>query len=147
MNIFAKTLLLIPLAGFLIKTDLAGPTQQAALPHETPPSADHPATMSTIDDAKPTYEGGDAALHQFLLDNLQYPADAEQKGIEGRVVVTGVVSKEGKLIKLRTLGEPNDLLAAEALRVIKMLPNTWKPGYQNGHAVNAIMTIPLQFRL
>ena len=94
----------------------------------------------------PQYPGGPQALFKFLGENIHYPEEAEKAGIQGRVIATFVVEKNGSISQPRVVKSVDPLLDAEALRVISAMPN-WKPGKQNGKAVRVKYTVPLSFRL
>ena len=111
-----------------------------------------PAQESPADDAfdvveqMPEYPGGPKALMEFLNNNVQYPAEAEKAGIQGRVIATFVVEKDGSISNAKVVKSVDPLLDAEALRVIGAMPN-WKPGMQNGKVVRVKYTVPLSFHL
>ena len=94
----------------------------------------------------PQYPGGPKALMEFLGSSVQYPEEAEKAGIEGRVIATFVVEKDGSISNAKVVKSVDPLLDAEALRVIGAMPN-WKPGKQNGQVVRVKYTIPLSFHL
>ena len=94
----------------------------------------------------PEFPGGNAELMKFLAKNIKYPAEAQQKGEQGRVMVQFVVGKDGKLSDIKIMRSISPTLDAEAIRVIKAMP-TWKPGTQRGQAVAVKYTIPISFRL
>ena len=94
----------------------------------------------------PEFPGGAHALFEFLGKNIRYPEAAEKAGIQGRVIVTFVVMKNGSVDRAKVVKSVSPELDAEALRCVKSMPK-WIPGKQNGEAVNVKYTIPLTFRL
>ena len=94
----------------------------------------------------PQYPGGPQALFKFLSENVHYPAEAEKAGIQGRVIATFVVEKDGSISQPTVVKSVDPLLDAEAVRVISAMPN-WKPGKQNGKVVRVKYTVPLSFNL
>ena len=94
----------------------------------------------------PQYPGGPQELFKFLSENVQYPAEAEKAGIQGRVILTFVVEKDGSISQPTVVKSVDPLLDAEAVRVISAMPN-WKPGKQNGKVVRVKYTVPLSFNL
>ena len=95
----------------------------------------------------PEFPGGQAALINFLSENVKYPAIALENGIQGRVLVQFVVDKDGSISNVavaRTGGDPS--LDKEAVRVIKMMPR-WIPGMQRGKPVRVKYKVPVTFRL
>lgn len=86
-------------------------------------------------------------LNEYLAENLEYPEEAMQKGIQGRVLVKFIVTEKGTLDSIHTIGPAlGGGLEEEAIRVIKNMP-LWKPGKQNGHPVKVYYTQPLSFKL
>ena len=94
----------------------------------------------------PQYPGGPQALFEFLGKNVHYPEEAEKAGIQGRVIATFIVEKDGSISEPTVVKSVDPLLDAEALRVISAMPN-WKPGKQNGEVVRVKYTVPLSFNL
>ena len=94
----------------------------------------------------PEYPGGQAALFEYLQKNVKYPADAEKKKVEGRVLVTFVVNTDGSITDIEVVRKTFPSLDAEAVRVISGMPK-WKPGEQKGQKVRVKYTVPLTFRL
>lgn len=90
--------------------------------------------------------GGMAGLMEYLSKNIQYPADAHSKGVQGRVTVQFVVEKDGSISNTRVLRGVDPSLDKEAVRVAATMPN-WRPGMQKGQAVRVKYTVPIMFRL
>lgn len=94
----------------------------------------------------PEYPGGDAARMKFLAENMKYPAAARDNGIQGKVYIQFVVEKDGRITNAKVLRDIGGGCGAEALRVVMSMPK-WKPGRQQGKAVRAQFTLPVQFTL
>ena len=94
----------------------------------------------------PQFPGGDAALMQFLSSHIKYPAVAEENGIQGRVVCTFVVERDGSVSNVMVARGCDPSLDKEAVRVIKSMPK-WIPGKQNGSSVRVKYTVPVTFKL
>jgi len=94
----------------------------------------------------PEFPGGPAALMKWLSDNIKYPAVAEENGIQGRVVCTFVVERDGSVTDVQVARSIDPSLDKEAIRVLKKMPK-WIPGRQNGSAVRVKYTVPVTFRL
>ena len=94
----------------------------------------------------PEFPGGAQALFGFVAKNIRYPKAAEDAGIQGRVIVTFVVCKDGSICDAKVVKSVSPALDAEGLRVISSMPN-WTPGTQSGKAVNVKYTVPISFRL
>lgn len=95
---------------------------------------------------QPEFPGGDEALNKFLSDSIRYPVEAQDKGIQGRVICNFIVMKDGSISDVQVVHGVDPLLDAEAVRVLKLMPN-WKPGTHRGEAVNVRYTLPVVFRL
>ena len=94
----------------------------------------------------PSFPGGDVALMQYLSKNIKYPPVAEEMGIQGRVICTFVVERDGSVSDIRIARSVDPSLDKEAIRVVSGMP-TWIPGRQNGQSVRVKYTLPVTFRL
>ena len=94
----------------------------------------------------PEYPGGPSALFEYLAKNIRYPESAAKAGIQGRVIATFVVMKDGSISNVKVVKSVSPELDGEALRVLSSMPN-WTPGMQNGKAVNVKYTVPISFAL
>ena len=93
----------------------------------------------------PEFPGGMPEMIKFLLENMNYPEEMKENGIEGRIFVQFVVTKTGNVEDV-TIARGIDGLNREAIRLVKQMPN-WKPGINNGKEVNVKMVIPIRFSL
>lgn len=82
----------------------------------------------------------------FLQENIKYPKSAQERKIEGRVIVQFVVEKDGTPTEFKVVRSIDPALDEEALRVLKAMPK-WKPGMQKGQPVRVKYTIPVSFKL
>ena len=94
----------------------------------------------------PEFPGGPQALFEWLSKNIKYPAIAEEKGVQGRVIVTFVVERDGSITDVRVVKSVDPSLDMEAVRVVKSMPR-WIPGKQNGSAIRVETTVPITFWL
>ncbi len=94
----------------------------------------------------PEFPGGMPELMKFLQENVKYPEEAMKNGIQGRVLIQFIVEKDGSISEAKVIKKVNELLDAEALRVIGEMPK-WTPGKQKGEAVRVKFTLPVTFRL
>lgn len=90
--------------------------------------------------------GGTAGLMNFISKNLKYPTYCQKEGIQGKVVVSFVVDKDGSTTDFRVVRSVDRYLDKEALRVLMGMPK-WKPGKQKGVPVRVKYTVPINFRL
>ncbi len=89
------------------------------------------------------FPGGEEAMRKFIMDNIQY---ATLKGEEGKVYVRFVVEKDGSISNVEIARGASPSLDAEALRVVKMMPN-WTPGKHRGKAMRTRVVVPIVFTL
>jgi protein TonB len=94
----------------------------------------------------PEFIGGADALDEFIKQNVKYPAEAKEAGIQGKVYVQFIVEKDGSVTNVIVRRGAHKLLDAEAVRVVKMMPD-WKPGTMRGKKVRVRYTLPISFML
>ena len=112
---------------------------------EVPPAVEETKVFDVVEQM-PSFKGGDAALMEWLSKNIKYPVVAEENGIQGRVVATFVVERDGSITDVKIVKSVDPSLDKEAVRVLKAMPK-WIPGKQNGQAVRVKYTVPVTFRL
>ncbi|MFA5971091.1 MAG: energy transducer TonB [Lentimicrobiaceae bacterium] len=100
----------------------------------------------TIVEEMPSYPGGEAERNKFLADNIVYPQQATENGIQGTVYVSFVVDSKGNVTDVKILRGIGGGCDEEALRVVKMMPK-WHPGKQNGKQVRVLFNMPIYFKL
>ncbi|KGF35623.1 energy transducer TonB [Hoylesella buccalis] len=94
----------------------------------------------------PSFPGGPSALMKYLSENVKYPVVAQENGVQGRVVVSFVVEKDGHITDVKVVRSVDPSLDKEAARVVKSMPS-WIPGKQNGSAVRVKYNVPVSFKL
>lgn len=97
-------------------------------------------------ETQPMPPGGMAGWNQYLSQNLQYPAEARQLGIEGTVIVVFVINSDGSISDVEILRGIGGGADEEAVRVVQNAPN-WEPGKQRDRTVNTRMRLPIRFKL
>lgn len=100
----------------------------------------------TIVEQMPSFPGGEAEMMKFIGNSLKYPVVAQESGIQGRVTVRFVVTKEGNIDQVEVVRGIDPSCDREAIRVVKSMPK-WTPGRQNGKSVPVYFTLPILFRL
>lgn len=129
------------------KTEQVEQTEQAAKVENTSETEEVVVKeVFQVCEEMPEFPGGMGECMKFLNKNIKYPAAAQEKGVQGRVIIQFVITKEGDIVNPNVVRGVDPTLDAEALRVIKMMPK-WKPGKQRGQAVNVKYTVPVTFRL
>lgn len=99
-------------------------------------------------DRPATYMKGDQRrfMQEWVYHYLRYPSQAVEVGIQGRVVVSFIVEKDGKVTNVEVTKSAHHLLDNEALRVIKVSPK-WKPASIAGQPVRVKISVPVEFKL
>ena len=100
----------------------------------------------TVVEKQPEYPGGTAELFKYLSKAIKYPVIAQENGIQGRVVCSFVVNRDGSIVDIQVMRGVDASLDKEAVRVISEMPK-WKPGEQRGKPVRVRFILPVQFRL
>ena len=94
----------------------------------------------------PEYPGGMEALKNDIMNNIRYPELAKKNGIQGKVYVSFVIDKKGKVTDARVVKGVDSSLDQESLRVISNLKD-WTPGMEKGKKVKVEFTLPINFAL
>jgi len=94
----------------------------------------------------PSYNGGRKAMYKYLGSNMKYPEEAMKTGTTGKVYIGFVVEKDGSISNVKVLRPVDELLDAEAVKVVSAMPK-WKPGKQEGKCVRVSYTVPVNFQL
>lgn len=97
-------------------------------------------------DKMPEFPGGMAAMQNYLATNVQYPLEAQEKGIQGRVICQFIINTDGTVSDVKVMRNVDKLLEAEAIRVIENMPK-WNPGIKDNKIVRVKYTLPITFRL
>ena len=114
-----------------------------------PPPAPKPEVATKVFDVveeMPSFPGGSAALMSYLNGNTKYPVVAQENGVQGKVIISFVVERDGSISDVRVARSVDPSLDREAQRVVKSMPR-WTPGKQNGQTVRVKYTVPVVFRL
>ena len=102
-------------------------------------------TIYNVVEVMPSYPGDMTECYMFVARQMHYPKEAEEKGIEGRVLIRFVVEKDGRLTNFEVIETPDPLLSDEALRVLKQMPK-WIPAKNKGKDVRCRYSMPILFR-
>ena len=107
--------------------------------------ADNPLNFRIVEQL-PEFPGGMSAFVKWLTDNLRYPPVAQRQKIQGRVVISFVINRDGSICDLKVAQSVNPILDNEALRVARMMPR-WKPGIDKNRPCRTLFAIPVEFKL
>lgn len=144
----------------------AAATKPAATPVKTPAKTTPPKTTKDVEPAPaapqppvvneehvfevtetmPEFPGGNAEMMKYLKKHTKYPVVAEEKGVEGKVIVQFVVNRDGSIVEPTVVKSVDPSLDKEAIRVVSSMPK-WKPGVQGGKIVRTKYTLPVLFEL
>ena len=94
----------------------------------------------------PEFPGGEQAMMKFVAENVQYPEEAKEKEISGRVMVGFIVEKDGSISDVKVAKGIGGGCDEEAVRVVKAMPK-WKPGKEKGKPVRVSYMMPFTFKL
>jgi protein TonB len=103
-------------------------------------------TVFSAVEVEPSPIGGIDKFYSFLGNRIKYPVAAKEAGLQGKVILTFVVERDGSLTDIKAIRDPGSGLGDEAIRVLKLAPH-WSPGIQNGKKVRVQYTIPVAFSL
>lgn len=108
-------------------------------------SNDNPLNFRIVEQL-PEFPGGMSAFVKWLTDNLKYPPLAQKNKIEGLVVVSFVINRDGTVADIKISKSVHYLLDREALRVAHMMPK-WKPGIADNKPCRTLFAIPIVFKI
>ena len=83
---------------------------------------------------------------QYIYNNLKYPSEAKENGIDGMVVLQFKVEKDGSINDAKIIRDVKGGCGAEALRVVNSMP-AWTPGMNKGEKVAVLYTLPVRFNM
>lgn len=153
MRKLAKYLSVLPIAVLLITANSLYAQQNEPQEQAAPPLLQEPQKKVSKSDEvfvvveeQPEFPGGVQSLMEWLGTNIQYPEEASKNKIEGRVIVSFVVEKDGNVSDVKLVRGQDPLLDAEATRVIPLMPK-WTPGLQRGEKVRVRYTLPIVFKI
>lgn len=112
---------------------------------QTPSVAADSVVLTTVEKL-PEFPGGIVEFMKWLTANLRYPEYARKNKIEGKVVVSFIVNKDGTIASPRIQQSADPLLDKEALRVIRLMPK-WKPGTMDAKPCRTMFAIPVIFKI
>lgn len=131
-------------------------------PVEGPPTLDDPGPGSAVEtqasepkddpyefvdlQKAPVFPGGESELMKYLAKNISYPNLAREANIQGVVVLSFIIGKDGSISDITVLRDLGGGCTKEAMRVVKSMP-PWSPGEANGHPVKVRFVLPVRFKL
>ena len=105
---------------------------------------DHRSDVVVFRNAK--FEGGTSALASYLQDNFEYPEEARQNGLEGKMVAQFEVSQDGQVQNVKIVQSAHQLLDGELVRVLESMPD-WEPALEYGYTSKSVVLLPFKVSL
>ena len=138
-----------------LKDEIAPPENDVEL--KTVDEADNPEQPTVVDmennplnfrivEELPEFPGGAVEFMKWLTKNLHYPASAQQRKVQGKVVAQFIVNTDGSISNIEIMKSVDASLDREAMRVLRLMPH-WKPGQQNAKPCRTQVCIPIVFKL
>jgi len=121
----------------------SGKPEVIVVREEVPAESENPFVVV---EEMPMFPGGDKELLKFIGANTNYPEDAKQQNIQGKVIIRFCVTAKGGISQVSVLKGVSPELDAEGIRVVNTLPE-FKPGKQGGKPVPVWYMVPITFTL
>ncbi|MFC2333834.1 MAG: energy transducer TonB [Prevotella sp.] len=136
-----------PVTSKLVIGDGEGVARQSDVTEALPqiPITKDSVVLKTVEQL-PEFPGGIVQFMKWLTRNLRYPSVAQSQRIQGKVVISFIINKDGSIASPTIVQSADPLLDREAMRVIRMMPH-WKPGLQDGKPCRTMFAIPVNFQL
>lgn len=128
------------------RTDIAVRNDVAVATPPPAPKQEVETKIFDVVEVMPSFPGGNSALMEYLNSSIKYPVVAQENGVQGRVVISFVVERDGSITDVQVARSVDPSLDKEAMRVVRQMPK-WNPGKQNGAAVRVKYNLPVAFRL
>jgi TonB family protein len=101
---------------------------------------------TSVNAVPPRFKGGEAGFIRYIKKNIKYPDEARRLGIQGKVMVSFVVEKDGSVSDVQVARPVSPSIDAEAIRVVEN-SSRWVPGMQYGRPVRVMYSVPISFTL
>jgi protein TonB len=103
--------------------------------------------VAKVVEVMPEPEEGLEGFLNYIGKNIKYPEEARKQGIEGKVFVRFVITKNGSISQVEVIKGMGYGLDEEAARVVSAYQKKWKPGINKGEKVNTEMVLPINYAL
>lgn len=133
-------------SAFLLATTVcfAQPTVRELSPSEADSIKKSKSVFPRVEEQLPEYPGGSSAFGNYISRNLKYPDVARMIGIDGRLIMTFIIERDGKISNVTPLNCIGAGCEAEAVRVLQE-SKAWRPGVQDGRPVRVQFSVPISF--
>ncbi|TAF67231.1 MAG: energy transducer TonB [Cytophagales bacterium] len=95
---------------------------------------------------KPEFPGGMVKYYEYIQEEMNYPVEARNMGLQGKVKVGFVIDKNGQVTDVKVIQGIGGACDEEAMRLFKQSPK-WTPGKKQGKPVKVAMTFNVNFKL
>ena len=133
-----------------IREDIVEPASGPATSEKPTTAAPKPKEEETFNmalvDQKPHFVGGESEMYKWLSANIMYPPEALERGATGKIIVSFVIEKDGKITNVKLVRGKDPDLDKEAVRIVKKMPK-WEPALNRGVPVRCEYTLPITFNL
>ncbi len=147
-NLLMQILMPVSFSQIATQDDSKKYVQRVGLPSkliEDEESDEKQKTYIVVDE-QPKFPGGEQARTQYLTDNIEYPQEAQDTGIQGTVYVSFIVEADGSITDAKVLRGIGGGCDEEALEVVENMPD-WEPGKKDGEPVRTQFNMPMRFTL
>ncbi len=147
-SVAARLLLLIPVIMISFAFQSAEPVARGltSVDSTIETSQETQDTIFKKPDVMPEFEGGMDNLYRFIGKTYMVTAEAQKANVQGRLLFSFVVEKDGSLVDIKALQDLGHGTGEEGVRILKLSPK-WKPGLVNGKPVRVQFTLPIQLNL
>jgi TonB family protein len=129
-----------------IANDQTAPKKLTEIKIENPAESQNGEEVFARVEQMPVFPGGEKAMMKFIHDNLKYPVSAQERGVQGIVIINFVIGKDGKISRIKVMRPVGSGCDEEAIRVLEKMP-AWTPGKQGGRDVAVSYMVPFKFVL
>ena len=92
------------------------------------------------------FPGGDMACKKWMQEHIKYPESCRSDSIQGRVLVSFIVERDGSLDSIKVVRSPDPALSEEVIRLVSEMPR-WKPARYYNKTIRSRYTLPIVFKL
>ena len=112
-------------------------------PNNTATAKVYDMSQFTPADTMPRFQNGDMTTFCYWMSsNINYPQEAIESGLEGKVIFSFIVETDGSLSEFKILQSPSVILSQEVERVFNNSPK-WEPGLYMDKKVRVRLTVPV----
>lgn len=142
---FSRLILSFCIFGIIIISAFAS-ISNPVITSSNPPPVSSKEKIIEDPDIPPIFTGGSGEMNKFISNTLRYPTDAAERNVQGLVVYTFIVEKDGTLTNFDLIHRADPSLDKEALRILQAMP-PWRPAKYKEEFVRSKSYVPMYFRL